>query len=169
MSTEKEMKHFGYCAKCAHRITSGLKKNKVGSHFVNMEELIGCKIEPDFQFGENCPLIKTAMGKQMKTKSSLEQERKRLQSEIKEVEDKIDKINKESPNIQLATELHATLCTLNHTDQCSWGYEQWSTINENMHSVRAKYLAMADEILNQTDLDTAMYILNVINNSNILK
>lgn len=80
------------------------------------------------------------------TRTSLEA----IDKDIKNLEERLEKLKKEREAAvtmpaekRLATELHTTLCSWNHTDGCSWEYElDW---NGHAHSV---YLNKATVLLN---------------------
>jgi hypothetical protein len=70
-----------------------------------------------------------------------------LQKELlASLERKLEKAKKESPNCQLAKELHGMLCTVNHTDGCSWFYEvkdgedDWTGYSHGMYLKKAQKL-----------------------------
>jgi hypothetical protein len=62
--------------------------------------------------------------------------------------------------IELAELLHKRLCHWNHTDGCSWEYEDWSNLHGN--SARCEFAKKAEKILKVTDLKTMKSVLKII-------
>lgn len=59
----------------------------------------------------------------MSTIKEIESKIQKHQQELRELEESLIKAKQESPEQQLAKELHGLLCTWNHTDGCGWFYE----------------------------------------------
>lgn len=105
----------------------------------------------------------------MKTLTQLQAAKAKLESEVAELEKSIQDRKREfaklTPAHELAEELHGLLCRGNHTDGCSWGYENWSELGQNAHSVKGRYLSMAKEALRVTDMKTVLGVIEAIRNN----
>lgn len=62
---------------------------------------------------------------------------------------------------QLATLLHQKQCRYNHTDACSWEYENWNT-EPAKHRTRLRYAEKAEKMLAEVDFATAEKVLNLL-------
>lgn len=62
-------------------------------------------------------------------------------------------------NQRLAEMLHHKLCKADHTEHCGWCYESWDNMR-GQYSERKRYLEKAEKILQITDFDTVVKILN---------
>ena len=84
-----------------------------------------------------------------------EQGLKDLQAQL--VEAKLEAEAKlESPDHQLAKELHGMLCTWNHTDGCGWHYEVHNKIDDWTGYAHSEYLKKAQKLIchcNDTGID----------------
>lgn len=64
---------------------------------------------------------------------------------------------------QLAIFLHQNLCTVNHTDGCSWGYEIHGVIEDWEGYAHKKYLEMAKRMIERcSDVDMIKSIITAI-------
>ena len=80
------------------------------------------------------------------TISSIEEKIKEQKIALEQLEKELVKAKLESPDHQLAEELHGMLCTVNHTDGCSWFYEvkdgedDWTGYSHGMYLKKAQKL-----------------------------
>lgn len=63
---------------------------------------------------------------------------------------------------KLATIIHDETCYHNHTDDCSWCYEDWN--KKPLGWAKSKYLKKAEKMLKITDYTTAKNIIDCLNN-----
>lgn len=67
-----------------------------------------------------------------------------------------------TPEQRFATVLHDSLCTLNHTDACSWQYETWDNV-EKSHS-KKRYVRMANDLMDRGyDENVVLELISIIN------
>lgn len=101
----------------------------------------------------------------MKTMSELQKKREQLAQELAEVTERIEEKQQEqtklTPAHALAEELHAKLCRHNHTDGCGWFYDNWHKPLADF-SARKQYLEMAQKMLQITDLDTILALVECL-------
>ena len=81
----------------------------------------------------------------------IEEQIKKQKQELKELEEKLVKAKLESPDHQLAKELHNMLCTWNHTDGCGWFYEMKNKQDDWNGSAHGTYLKKAQKLLHVCD------------------
>jgi hypothetical protein len=81
-----------------------------------------------------------------------------LNAELAKAQAKAEAFDILTPPQRLATELHNKLCHSNHTDGCTWFYREqdWTEFGHK------KYLEKAENILEATDLPTALKIIEFI-------
>lgn len=82
------------------------------------------------------------MGSYAKQIKEMEEQLKELKKKEKEEEEK----KKNQPEYLLAQKLHHILCTANHTDGCSWFYEE-SDFDSWERTTHKQYLKLAKELL----------------------
>jgi len=65
--------------------------------------------------------------------------------------------------IEVAELLHKALCTWNHTDGCSWFYEEWENINfKDKYRTKVKYYVKACDIVKIIGYDNAKAIIKIL-------
>ena len=70
-------------------------------------------------------------------------------TQIRELEDERLRLEvAASPNRELATYIHETFCTWNHTDGCAWFYGSW----ENPRWEHGQWLKKAEELMEALEL-----------------
>lgn len=79
-----------------------------------------------------------------------------LRAELEQEEAKVRELDALIPEQQLATEIHDLVCNSEHTETCGWFYEKW---DQGPHWTRTRYLEKARNILNITDVTTALAVL----------
>lgn len=77
------------------------------------------------------------------TIASLEADIKKRKQELAEAMAALEKAKLESPDQQLARELHGILCTWNHTDGCGWFYEMKNKEDDWTGRTHGEYLRKA--------------------------
>jgi len=79
----------------------------------------------------------------------IKQKTNQFNREINTLESQLIAAKLESPDQQLAKELHSMLCTWNHTDGCGWFYEIKNDQDDwNGHS-HGEYLKKAQKLIHQ--------------------
>ena len=103
------------------------------------------------------------------TLSAIEAEISRHEAALAEAKAKLIKAQQESPESQLANELHARLCRWNHTDGCSWYYEFEDDGETHIWSrpEHKKYLGKARAFIHKckgigVSVDKAMKIIGIV-------
>lgn len=81
----------------------------------------------------------------------IEEQIKKRQQELKELEAQLVEAKLESPDKQLATELHGMLCNWNHTDGCGWFYEFKDKKDDWRGSAHGQYLKKAQNLIHQCE------------------
>ena len=81
------------------------------------------------------------------TVEDLEEEISRRQKEIAEIQAALEKTKQESPEKQLAKQLHSMTCGWNHTDGCSWFYESKKGEEDWNGFTHATYLKKAIRLI----------------------
>ena len=70
-------------------------------------------------------------------------------------------ISNELPNVQkLASLIHNKTCHWNHTDGCSWCYEEWDEIP--LGWAKSEHIKIAEKMLKKYDFETAEYIIQCL-------
>ena len=77
----------------------------------------------------------------------IEEKIKQHQSELAKLTEQLEKAKLESPDQQLAKELHSMLCTWNHTDGCGWYYEFKNKQDDWTARAHGEYLAKARKLM----------------------
>ena len=81
----------------------------------------------------------------------IEEQIKKRQQEIKDLETQLVEAKLQSPDKQLATELHSMLCQWNHTDGCGWFYE-FSNKKDNWSGhAHGEYLKKAQSLIHKCE------------------
>ena len=83
----------------------------------------------------------------------IEEQIKKHQQELIDLETKLVEAKKESPDHQLATELHSMLCTWNHTDGCGWFYEFKNKKDDWTGHAHGEYLKKAQKLIHKCEHD----------------
>jgi hypothetical protein len=90
----------------------------------------------------------------------------RLEREIEERELKIGKLKESQKefevlpeNYKLAEKIHDITCSWNHTDGCSWEYENWT---DKLGGTRDRYIEKADRMLKKVPYEYAALTLDNI-------
>lgn len=81
----------------------------------------------------------------------IEEQIKKRQQELEDLEKQLVEAKLESPDHQLAKELHSMLCTWNHTDGCGWFYEMNGKKDNWTGHTHGVYLAKAQKLIHQCD------------------
>ena len=77
------------------------------------------------------------------TINNIEEQIKKHKAELAKLEGQLEVAKAESPDQQLARELHGMACTMNHTDGCGWYYEFKNKQDDWTGRVHGEYLAKA--------------------------
>ncbi len=85
----------------------------------------------------------------------LKQEIRARQKEIDSPEEEARFQERSGPEYTLAIALHKSLCTLNHTDGCSWHYEMENSRHDWGGYSHVHYLEKARKLLKDTGLNPA--------------
>lgn len=101
------------------------------------------------------------------TIASLEADIKKREQELAEVKEQLKKAKLESPDKQLAKELHSMLCTWNHTDGCGWFYEIRNNEDDWSGSAHGQYLMKARSLIGKCKehnltVEQAINIFNLV-------
>lgn len=80
---------------------------------------------------------------------SIEEKIKKHQQDLKDLQDQLVEAKLESPDKQLATELHSMLCTWNHTDGCGWYYEFDNKKDNWTGHAHAEYLKKSQVLIHE--------------------
>lgn len=83
------------------------------------------------------------------TIASIEADITKRKQELAELQTKLEAAKLESPEIQLARQLHAMLCTWNHTDGCGWFYEMKDGQDVWTGNAHDQYLTKARVLTNR--------------------
>ncbi len=81
----------------------------------------------------------------------IEEEIKQNKAALAELEKKLELAKLESPDRQLAKELHGLLCTWNHTDGCSWYYEISNKQDNWSGHAHSHYLQKAQSLIRKCE------------------
>lgn len=82
---------------------------------------------------------------------AIEEQIKKHQQELKDLEHQLKDAKLESPDKQLATELHSMTCTWNHTDGCGWFYEFDNKKDNWLGHAHSKYLKQAQLLIHKCE------------------
>jgi hypothetical protein len=77
----------------------------------------------------------------------IEEQIKKRKQELAELEKSLVTAKLESPDHQLARELHSMLCKWNHTDGCGWFYEIRNKQDDWNGSAHGTYLKKAQKLI----------------------
>lgn len=78
---------------------------------------------------------------------SIEEQIKKHEQGLKDLQAQLVEAKLESPDHQLAKELHSMLCTHNHTDGCGWHYEVHNKIEDWTGHAHSEYLKKAQKLI----------------------
>jgi hypothetical protein len=82
---------------------------------------------------------------------AIEEQIKKHEQGLKDLQAQLVEAKLESPDHQLAKELHGMLCNQNHTDGCGWYYEVHSKIDDWTGSNHTEYLKKAQKMICHCD------------------
>jgi hypothetical protein len=102
-----------------------------------------------------------------KTLVEIEQEIAKRKKEIEDFERQVKILKEETPEQNLARELHSMLCTHNHTEGCSWFYETKQGMDDWTGYAHGEYLGKATRLdrwcyKNGVDTADALSLLRLI-------
>ena len=97
----------------------------------------------------------------------IEEQIKKHKQELADLEKSLVKAKLESPDHQLAKELHSMLCRWNHTDGCSWFYEMKNNKDDWNGSAHGTYLKKAQKLIHKCEqedisIDSAIAIYKMV-------
>ena len=85
------------------------------------------------------------------------------EQEIKRLEQQLEREKLLNPKVkEIATLLHDMLCRWNHTDGCSWEYENDGDFVNERSETRGRYYRRAMKIVESRDADTVIDVLTFI-------
>ena len=87
------------------------------------------------------------------TIASIEADIAKRKKELVELEQTLTKAKLESPDKQLAKELHGMLCRWNHTDGCGWFYEMKNNEDDWTGHAHGEYLGRAQKLTHICESD----------------
>lgn len=79
----------------------------------------------------------------------IEEKIKQHKADVVKLEKELEKAKLESPDHQLAKELHGMLCQWNHTDGCGWYYEFKNKEDDWTGRAHGEYLKKAQKLICQ--------------------
>jgi hypothetical protein len=79
----------------------------------------------------------------------IEEKIKQHKADMAKLEKELEKAKLESPDQQLAKELHGMLCQWNHTDGCGWFYEFKNKEDDWLGRAHGEYLKKAQKLICQ--------------------
>lgn len=77
----------------------------------------------------------------------IEEKIKKHKTDLDKLEKELETAKLESPDHQLAKELHSMLCTWNHTDGCGWYYEFKNKQDDWTGRAHGEYLKRAQKLI----------------------
>jgi len=77
----------------------------------------------------------------------IEEKIKQHKTDLAKLEKELEVAKLESPDHQLAKELHGMLCTWNHTDGCGWFYEFKNKQDDWTGRAHGEYLKRAQKLI----------------------
>lgn len=77
----------------------------------------------------------------------IEEKIKQHKADLAKLEKDLETAKLESPDHQLAKELHSMLCTWNHTDGCGWYYEMKNKEDDWTGRAHGEYLKRAQKLI----------------------
>lgn len=101
---------------------------------------------------------------------NIEEQIKKHEQELKDLEHQLVEAKLESPDKQLATELHAMLCNWNHTDGCGWFYEFRDKKDDWTGNAHGTYLKKAQMLIHKCEqegiaIDQAISVYKLVKGS----
>jgi len=81
----------------------------------------------------------------------IEEQIKQHEQGLKDLQAQLEEAKLESPDKQLATELHNMLCTWNHTDGCGWFYEFNNKKDNWTSDAHGTYLKKAQKLIHKCE------------------
>ena len=81
----------------------------------------------------------------------IEEQIKQHEQGLKDLQAQLVDAKLESPDHQLATELHGMLCTWNHTDGCGWFYEFSNKKDNWAGDSHGRYLKKAQTLIHKCE------------------
>lgn len=81
----------------------------------------------------------------------IEEKIKQHKTDLAKLEKELETAKLESPDHQLAKELHTMLCTWNHTDGCGWYYEMTNKQDDWTGHAHGEYLKRAQKLIHTCD------------------
>jgi len=82
---------------------------------------------------------------------AIEEQIKQHEQGLKDLQAQLIAAKLESPDHQLAKELHGMLCTHNHTDGCGWHYEVKNKKDDWTSHAHSEYLKKAQKMICHCD------------------
>lgn len=82
---------------------------------------------------------------------SIEEKIKQQKASIAQLEKELEIAKLESPDRQLAKELHGMLCKWNHTDGCGWFYEMKGKQDDWSRPTHEEYLKKAQRLIHRCE------------------
>lgn len=97
----------------------------------------------------------------------IEEQIKKHSQELADLKLKLEEAKKESPDHQLAKELHSIKCRWNHTDGCGWYYEMKNKQDDWTGSSHGEYLKKAQRLIHECEqqgvpVDTAIALFKLV-------
>ena len=83
---------------------------------------------------------------------AIEEKIKQHEQGLKDLQAQLIEAKLESPDHQLAKELHSMLCHLNHTDGCGWHYEYKNKKDDWTGYAHTEYLKKAQKLIHHCDV-----------------
>ena len=93
----------------------------------------------------------------MTIKDELQAEVEKKRQELEDAVAKLEAAENKPLDIQFAEDLHKKMCHWNHTDGCGWYYRK----DDWRDSTHVEYLNKARKILEFTDYETAMKVIEI--------
>ena len=81
----------------------------------------------------------------------IEEKIKQHTAELAKLTEQLEKAKLESPDQQLAKELHSILCRQNHEDGCGWYYEFKNKQDDWTRSTHGSYLTKARKLMSKCE------------------
>lgn len=91
-----------------------------------------------------------------------------LDSEIRETEAKLDALKarkaleKQTPEMEVASKLHGLMCHSDHAEACGWFYEMDNKIDRWTGTTHARFLVRAKAIVSEIGSESAIKFLDVL-------
>jgi hypothetical protein len=102
-----------------------------------------------------------------KTVTEIKKEIAKQKSELEKLQHQLDVAKSESPEIQLAKQLHNMVCSWNHTDGCGWYYESKNGVEDWNGHAHGEYLKRARILIHRCEkenisVDTAIELYKFV-------